>query len=689
MNAASTNLFDNRIFKKPLTLILLTVLACLAAKDAAAQHLRQFPEPPSLDNGPSRNILAVQAGNQQRRRHIDGTGMMKHEKIDPDRQNLTTIPHWSGEFSYHGITYPYTMVGTDPGRGSATTVVPTFLVPLRLVFADGGVIDTSTDLVDGQTAIQGIRDSPVFQPYDFEPGGTKVGNTQYGDAFQRANFWNYVSTKAPDYHVLLGQPTVLPVQTITVPPDKGGLDSSFIIPVRFVDYDFLEQQVQALIGQLGISPHALPIFVTGRTGESFDGLIGAFAYHSGFTTSSGKHPPQGAQTYIVTCYFSDQDPDFGLASLIDAPDVWPLSHEVNEWLNDPFGNNFTPGWNFPFFPAEQCFSSFVGDRLEVGDPLELFFASVIGLPGGSFTYHVTDAVFLDFFTRSDQSTAVNGQFSFFNVAPAASSPCTGHLEVEHTLFAFPGAVLTKGFGINNGGKIVGYYIDASNKRHGFSLDGNVFKTIDFPGATGTTAYKINDSGFVVGYYFKAGGAPHGFSYKNGVYAPIDFPGAIDTVVTGVNFEGDIVGGYDDINFVTHGFVLQNGTYLRMDAPYALQTQLTSINDNGQAAGFTWDDRFNGPYLGLVKDGTTFSMINYPGAEDTYPYSINNSSMLTGLFFNANGYGDGFVTLFGFPYEIYGFVYGNNDKGQIVGSYYNSNGQQVGFTAQLPVKPADH
>jgi hypothetical protein len=37
---------------------------------------------------------------------------------------------------------------------------------------------------------------------------------------------------------------------------------------------------------------------------------------------------------------------------------------------------------------------------------------------------------------------------------------------------------------------------------------------------------------------------------------------------------------------------------------------------------------------------------FPGPRKfTEPYSINNSSMLTGQFFNADGFGNGFVTLF--------------------------------------------
>ena len=105
-----------------------------------------------------------------------------------------TIPHWTGQFSYRDTTYDYTMVGTDPRRGSATTVIPTVLIPVRFEISDGSGTDAGTQLVDGITAAQGIVASPIFQPHDFTEAGISVGRTQYADAYQRANFWTDVSS---------------------------------------------------------------------------------------------------------------------------------------------------------------------------------------------------------------------------------------------------------------------------------------------------------------------------------------------------------------------------------------------------------------------------------------------------------------------------------------------------------------
>ena len=73
-----------------------------------------------------------------------------------------------------------------------------------------------------------------------------------------------------------------------------------------------------------------------------------------------------------------------------------LSHEVGEWVDDPFVNNNTP-----------C-----GTLLEVGDPLESgpnFGDYDYTLNG--FTYHLQDLVFLDYFS-GNSTIPVNHWFSF-------------------------------------------------------------------------------------------------------------------------------------------------------------------------------------------------------------------------------------------------------------------------------------
>src|SRR5262249_13398586 len=72
---------------------------------------------------------------------------------------------------------------------------------------------------------------------------------------------------------------------------------------------------------------------------------------------------------------------------------------------------------------------------------------------------------------------------------------------NYTTIDDPLAGGTEAWGINDLGQIVGFYIDASGRTHGFLDSGGRFTTIDDPfTTTSTIAGGINDGGQVVGYY---------------------------------------------------------------------------------------------------------------------------------------------------------------------------------------------
>jgi len=666
--------------------LLITIL--LIAPSALAQS-RPFYRPPGLDDpaGPQ-----AQSGttNQQRPTikdlvlsdqsppkrevhgwHIDKPEAPGQQKIHPDRDNLLTIPHWSDTFTYHGLTYKYTMVGTDPKHGSATTTIPTVLIPIRFVFENGLVVDASADSIDGQTSIQGIINSPVFQSHDFKVGGIGVGNTQYGDAFQRANFWNSVSRGSRDYHVLLGQPTVAPAFEVHVPdyavyfvsdPDTGAL-------VPILDGFFLSGATDDAIQHANVAPQTLPIVVWGNVfGQGFEAFHGV------------QEVPGGIQTFISTG-FHPRSPSYFVTE-----DVYLLSHEVLEWLNDPFGQSTTPGWDNVGVTYPHCVS--LGDLLEVADPLEFLSTSDVPIDTGTVTYHVADAVFIDWFTRTTPSRSANGQYTFFGYSNSPSAPCAGHVNVEITkLLEYPNALSTNARGINNNGWVVGYFRDSSNRLHGFLYDGRNFKQLDYPGAVRTFAYKVNDAGQLVGAYQDTAGLPHGFSYFRGRFTPISFPGSIDntSIARGINSHGDIVGLYDLTVEITHGFIYQNGQYRTLDTPFAAQTDVLAINDFGQSVGYAWDDPFNGPFLGFSLDRNGFTQFNFPGSSDTFPWTVNNAGMQGGTFFDPFFGPGAYVTIYGYPYEVFfANVYGMNDKGQIVGNTFDFSSQRVvGYVGTLP------
>jgi len=117
-----------------------------------------------------------------------------------------TVPHWTSSFTYKGVTYPYTMVGTNPASSNSTTTVDVAIIPFDFVFADGVVLS-------GTSKVGNVLGSPNFQNATYTSG-----TTQYGDAVQRAEFWPFVSGASSNWHTLIDStPTVYPTQVIQVP----------------------------------------------------------------------------------------------------------------------------------------------------------------------------------------------------------------------------------------------------------------------------------------------------------------------------------------------------------------------------------------------------------------------------------------------------------------------------------------
>jgi uncharacterized membrane protein len=93
----------------------------------------------------------------------------------------------------------------------------------------------------------------------------------------------------------------------------------------------------------------------------------------------------------------------------------------------------------------------------------------------------------------------------------------------------PNGTQTYAFGINNGGQVVGRYIEPQGGTRGFLLDGGAYTTIEPMEARGDTmVFDINDGGQIVGGYFDAMGTERGFLLPKKDFTTIDVPGAADT-----------------------------------------------------------------------------------------------------------------------------------------------------------------
>ncbi|EFH86073.1 hypothetical protein [Ktedonobacter racemifer] len=280
---------------------------------------------------------------------------------------------WTSTFTVDGVTYPYTMVGTDPTQGSKTTKIPVNIVPIKVVFGN--------TVFDGSKKVDSVTDSPLFKKEDFQ-----TGHTQYTDAIQRASFWKSIQKFSPNYHVLLDKPNVKKTFTINVAPGQGELVSTNTNHIygNIDDINWWDTQMQQLLGQYKATSNGLTIFLT------YDVLIelGVGGYHN----STGQGLP-GDLTYAWASYY-DQYLYSGFSN------TGALSHELAEWVADPYTTNVVPSWSVPSEPQYGC-----SDVLEVGDPL-------VGVVFHKDGYTLQDEVNFSWFSRQSPSIGYKGRYTY-------------------------------------------------------------------------------------------------------------------------------------------------------------------------------------------------------------------------------------------------------------------------------------
>jgi hypothetical protein len=294
-------------------------------------------------------------------------------KGSQDSKQPGALTTWPFSYTYNNTKYTDTFVGNAPSGKSMTT--PVFIIPIKIVLSTGQTFSTSTTQANGQTALADTVASPIFQStVNFKEAGTKLGKTQYEDAYIRESFWPSLSKK---YHDLLGQPTVLPEVTLNVPQADGKIGTEFGVQVALVDINYIDQQVNAIIkANSKITGGSVPIFEMYDTYET-----------SGGCCIGGYHSASGAQTYSVFDYIGTPG--------VFAQDVSALSHEMAEWFFDPFINNRSPCGIY-----------------EVGDPLERE-SNYGGYPytTNGMTYNLQDEAQPPYF-GAPPATSLDSRFTF-------------------------------------------------------------------------------------------------------------------------------------------------------------------------------------------------------------------------------------------------------------------------------------
>lgn len=294
-----------------------------------------------------------------------------------------SVPVWASSFEVNEVVYTIQLVGSNPSRGGTTTLVANTIVPMKVSFADGNTLDASQD-------VQPLLASPIYANTAFQSG-----TTQYADAVLRAELWPAVM--GSNYHVLLDTPFVEPVYLVSVPPTDGFTTTGPHGEVTgTVDYDWFVKVVQpAVIAELGVSPTSLTIFLTHNIRLKQPGNTCCFhGNHSAFTVRG----PAGRDRYTTVW------------AGVDSGNVSTMSHEINEWANDPFNENVVPGWSKP--GTHDC-----NHYLEVGDPL-----TGVTFSAGGFV--LQDIAYVEWFSRQSPSMALGGQYDVRGKLTAVAEDCT-------------------------------------------------------------------------------------------------------------------------------------------------------------------------------------------------------------------------------------------------------------------------
>jgi len=352
-------------------------------------------------------------------------------------------------------------VVTLPGRDlaqSATTVIPTVLVPVQLRFDARWAADKPLSL-DAARNVPQILHSPVFSKVSFGAEGT----TQYVDAMLRA------TAGAPTgWHTLLGQPVVRPV-TVEIPAGYGYVLTSKRTGtlLGMADAEYVQR---AIFQQIPRQQGKLVIAVTQNTAY--------YTYGDATVCCSwGTHgvDKTTGNSFVLASYLGAVPP------LVEVRNLQPLTQQLAEWVNDPLhdplfhvafrrplpeGENVIPRWKWPVVEGAQhrgCGGDSPATRYTLQNPLDTNDRSE--LPAGpawvvharGMAWNLADVALMSWYT------AGTGPYSFPDArmlpapadrCPVPQPPAPGTANEPAPLPAVAAVPLT---GVKNGHELIGYW----------------------------------------------------------------------------------------------------------------------------------------------------------------------------------------------------------------------------------------
>ncbi len=363
-----------------------------------------------------------------------------------------SVPTFTRSFTAAGKQYQYTIVGRDPSQGGTTTM-STVLVPVSLVF-DGFTDKSGKKLeISAASDVPKVVQSPIFQKHAFA-----TGDTQYGDAIQRAQF--YKEAVAKDWHTLLSQPRVTSPLQIMIPPANGYVLTSKKTghSLALVDLDFVQKELFKGLEKTQVKPDELVIALTKNVEfyELGDATVcctwGAHGVHED-ASSKALRP------FILSTYL-----DPGVVP--GYSDIQPITQQVAAWINDPlhgYRENEFPAWQRPG-AAGGCGGRGIGTHYRFALPTDAASESnstVVQAEGGE--YHLENVSLLPWYTQNVNPDTFQGAYSFpdTSVLKTAAEPCTPRGErIEVTPTASPLANPHP----PNGHQLIGYWVGYSRSK---------------------------------------------------------------------------------------------------------------------------------------------------------------------------------------------------------------------------------
>ena len=231
------------------------------------------------------------------------------------------------------------------------------------------------------------------------------------------------------------------------------------------------------------------------------------------------------------------------------------------------------------------------------------------------------------------------------------------------------------------------------KMVGFTLIDDVFTTHDFPGSQGTFFYALGNNGVAAGHYQDSDGLYHGVILgKDGELRQYDFPGAVETQIFGYSDStGRLTGNFIGADGVRRGFT---GDTI-VEYPGAPETYADFVSSSGTLVG-SYVDAAGMFHAYLRGAGGSFATLDLPikGELDYFfLHGLNDGLIAVGRGKTVDGVPRTYVgnplnlQELRVPESVGTEGWNINQDGSVVGHYDTTDGRRHGFIAR-PIESTD-